>query len=70
MHKVKVQKCGEFFGKNMLILYFYKNYTVLYDYNENVWSEKKTLYQISGNMEINFWKFFAGYFLKLLNSQS
>jgi len=22
MHKVKVQKCGEFFGKNMLILYF------------------------------------------------
>jgi len=57
MHKVKTQRFGELFVKNMIIIYFYMITIKTYEVKK---------FQKTG---INFRKFSAGSFRKFLNSQ-
>jgi len=55
MHKVKIQRSGELFVKNNLIIYFYMVVIKMY--------KVKNSLTISGKIGINFWKFSAENFL-------
>jgi len=66
MHKVKTQRSGKLFVKNMLIFKFFyrviiKNYKVKKLFNK--------FPEISGKIGINFRKFSGGNFRKFPNSQ-